>query len=325
MSTPQPTSELEDDDALLQMPIGIAAAAEAFIEGPAYTPPVDTLTGTPLGTYGDMLLVELNGFEGPLDLLLKLAREQKVDLAQISILALADQYLAYIHRAQKLRLEVAADYLVMAAWMAYLKSRLLLPRDNTTEEQNPAEMAALLAFQLLRLEAMQKAGAALLALPQLGTHFFRRGQASRIAEQEARRAANENADKSHIAWNVSLYELLSAMSEPLKRQQEASVYQVKATALFSTEAAYSRLSQMLGVMPEWSALQSFMPIVSEMDDDEDGDKANLSRRSAMAATFVASLEMAKNGLLEIRQEKTYGNIFLRRRETPQEPFVQSEV
>ena len=292
---------------------GVDAAVEAFIEGPAYAPVVSD---------ADALVVELGTYEGPLDLLLKLAREQKIDLAQISIVALADQYLDYIHKAQRLQLEVAADYLVMAAWMAYLKSRLLIPQQQTKDEPNPAEMAALLAFQLQRLEAMQKAGAQLFALPQLGNHFFKKGAASAIAVKLAEKSANENKDASApVTWNVSLYELLSAMSEPLKRQQEAKVYTIKALDLFSIEEAYKRLSNMLGVMPDWSSLESFMPLVTS----EHGEGSNLTRRSALAATFVASLEMAKNGLIEIRQEQKYGNIFLRRRETPVEAFVQSEI
>lgn len=311
----QPFDHIADDAADAVMPDlepadKIGAAVEAFIEGPAYTAPTSHDTA--------VLLVELGSFEGPLDLLLKLAREQKVDLAQISILALADQYLAYIHSAQRLQLEVAADYLVMAAWLAYLKSRLLIPA-TPTEEPNPADMAALLAFQLQRLEAMQKAGADLFALPQLGTHFFKKGAASKIAEK----AANDNKSDSDgaVSWNVSLYELLSAMSEPLKRQQEAKVYQIKPLDLFSIEEAYNRLSGMLGVMPEWSALESFMPIVEAAN----GEGSNLTRRSALAATFVASLEMAKNGLIEIRQEQRYGHIFLRRKdELSATPNVQSE-
>ena len=281
----------------------IDVAVEAFIEGPAYEPPA-------LHTDEAALRVDLGGFEGPLDLLLKLAREQKVDLAQISILALADQYLAYIHGAQKLRLEIAADYLVMAAWLAYLKSRLLLPREKT-DEPDAAEMAALLAFQLQRLAAMQKAGQQLLALPQLGTHMHRRGDAARLAEKLARQSANENSEAAPVSWTVSLYDLLSALSTPLQRQEADKVYRIKPLALFSTEEAYQRLSTMLGMMPEWSALVSFMPIVA-VEDGAEG--ANLTRRSALAATFVASLELAKNGLLELRQETTYGHIYLRRKE-----------
>lgn len=310
MSAPAvPTSAETEVDQLADQTTdsSVAAAVEAFIEGPAYD--ANMLADVD----PDALMVELGGFDGPLDLLLKLAREQKVDLAQISILALADQYLAYIHSAQRLRLEVAADYLVMAAWLAYLKSRLLLPQAPTAAEPNPAEMAALLAFQLQRLEAMQKAGADMFSLPQLGQYFFKKGQASKIAEK----AANENPNDRDVSWNVSLYELLSAMSEPLKRQQQAKTYRIAPLDLFSIEQAYERLTHMLGMMPEWSALESFLPLVET--------ESNLTRRSALAATFVASLEMAKNGLIEIRQENTYGHIFLRRRDEPVKPFVQSEA
>lgn len=292
----------------------IDTAVEAFIEGPAYTP---------LVADAEALVVELGAYEGPLDLLLKLAREQKVDLEQISIVALADQYLAYIHRAQRLQLEVAADYLVMAAWMAYLKSRLLIPQVQNTDEPNPADMAALLAFQLQRLEAMQKAGSKMFELPQLGLNFFKKGLASKLAEKNANE--NKAQDSGRVMWDVSLYELLSAMSEPLKRQQQAKIYEIKPLDLFSIEEAYKRLSNMLGVMPDWSSLETFMPLVTA----ENGDGSNLTRRSALAATFVASLEMAKNGLIEIRQEQNYGNIFLRRRPNyegvTQEAFVQGDA
>lgn len=293
----EPALTIHDED----MPAPVAA--DDFIDGPVFaTQRAD----------GDSLFVDLGAFEGPLDLLLKLAREQKVDLAQISILKLADQYLAYIHNAKKLELDIAADYLVMAAWLAYLKSRLLLPRPQK-EEPDAAEVAALLAFQLQRLQAMQDAGRRLFGLPQLGKTFYARGTAWKMAE----RIANENKHKP-VTWDVSLYELLSAMAEPLKRNEQQKVYQIKPMNLFSTEAAYHRLQAMLGVMPEWSALQSFMPLVDEGAD-------NLTRRSAMAAAFVASLEMAKLGMVEMRQDQRYGNIYLRRKENVVPNVIDEEV
>lgn len=285
----------------------------------ATQPAVDFIDGPPFDAAlamaqvdDDSLVVDLGAYEGPLDLLLKLAREQKVDLAQISILKLADQYLAYIHTAKKISLDIAADYLVMAAWLAYLKSRLLLPRPQR-EEPDAVEAAAMLAFQLQRLQAMQDAGRRLFGLPQLGKAFYARGAAFKVAE----RAANENVHKT-VQWDVSLYELLSAMAEPLKRNEQQKVYQIKPISLFSTEAAYNRLQAMLGVMPEWSALQSFMPIVDDTAD-------NLTRRSAMAAAFVASLEMAKLGMVELRQEQRYGNIYLRRKENAVPNVIEEEV
>lgn len=282
---------------------GQAPLADDFIDGKAFAvPEADS----------DSLFLDLGAFEGPLDLLLKLAREQKVDLAQISILKLADQYLHYIHSAKRLELDVAADYLVMAAWLAYLKSRLLLPRPQR-DEPDAAEAAAMLAFQLQRLQAMQDAGRRLFGLPQLGKAFYARGTAWKTAE----RAANENKHKP-AAWDVSLYELLSAMAEPLKRNEQQKVYQIKPINLFSTEAAYNRLQAMLGVMPDWSALQSFMPIV-----DENAD--NLTRRSALAAAFVASLEMAKLGMVELRQEQRYGSIYLRRKENVVPNVIEEEI
>lgn len=272
-----------------------ATSVDDFIDGPAFAAPENA------DADNDSLFVDLGAFEGPLDLLLKLAREQKVDLAQISIVKLADQYLEYIRNAKRLELDVAADYLVMAAWLAYLKSRLLLPRPQK-EEPDAEAIAAMLAFQLQRLQAMQEAGKRLLALPQMGKSFYGRGDSFKTAE----RAANDNRNKP-IAWDVSLYELLSAMAEPIKRNEQQKVYHIKPLNLFSMEAAYNRLQAMLGVMPEWSSLQSFMLIVEE-------GASNLTRRSAMAAAFVASLEMAKLGMVELRQDERYGSIYLRRKE-----------
>lgn len=307
MAQPAAESEAIAVDAVLAPHDGTAtnSAPDDFIDGPAFRLPATAYDP-------DTLVVDLGTFEGPLDLLLRLAREQKVDLAQISILKLADQYLAYIHNAKKLELDVAADYLVMAAWLAYLKSRLLLPRPQK-EEPDAAHVAALLAFQLQRLEAMQQAGLRLFKLPQLGKNFYLRGDAYRAAM----RAANQN-QQAPVSWDVSLYELLSAMAEPLKRNEQQKVYHIKEISLFSLEAAYLRLQNLLGVMPDWSALQSFMPLVEEAAD-------NLTRRSAMAAAFVASLEMAKQGMVELRQEQRYGNIYLRRKEHVVPNVIEEEV
>jgi len=192
------------------------------------------------------LVVDVEGFEGPLDLLLALARQQKVDLAKISILALADQYLAFIEAARQLRLELAADYLVMAAWLAYLKSRLLLP--EPPEEAGPSglELAEALQFQLRRLEAMQKAGAALMRLPRLGYDVFARG-------------APEGVEIIRIpVWQSSLYDLLKGYAEGHKKAP-TEPYHIEPTELFSMTDALERLTAMLGRMADWQSLMSFLP------------------------------------------------------------------
>ncbi len=237
------------------------------------------------------LVVSLEGFDGPIDLLLNLAREQKVDLSTISILALAEQYLAYIASARKLRLEIAADYLVMAAWLAYLKSRLLLP-DEPEEEPNSAAMAEALKFQLLRLEAMQKASAALLDLPQLGSDFFMRGcpEPMEITERPI--------------YYLPLYDLLSALGAP-QRRRKPETYDIKPTKLYSIEDSLRRMRRLLGGLPEWGALQGFLPSLKDHDP--------LEAKSALASTFSAVLEMVKAGELEVQQAETFAPIYLRGR------------
>lgn len=236
---------------------------------------------------GQLMLV-LDGFEGPLDLLLTLGRDQKVDLARISILALADQYLAFIDEARELRLELAADYLVMAAWLAYLKSRLLIPEPED-EEPSGEDMAAALAFQLQRLEAMKTAAQALFARPRLGQDVFARG-------------APEDIDiHRKSVYEVTLYDLLRAYGDHRKRQ-EGGVLRIQPVRLYSLEDAVRRLSDLLGHMPDWATLASFLP----------AEEGGLLTRSAMAAHFAATLELAKAGQVELRQDSAFAPIFLRR-------------
>lgn len=237
------------------------------------------------------LVLDLDGFEGPIDVLLTLARDQKVDLAKISILELADQYLSFIQRARHLRLEIAADYLVMAAWLAYLKSRLLLPEPEGEGEPSGAELAAALAFQLQRLEAMQQAGAKLLARPRLGQDFFRRG-----APETARIV-------SHTVYDVSLYDLLKAYGEQRGRRQDTALH-IAPTDLYSMDEALRRLTEMLGDAPDWRTLAAFLP----------RGLNGLVYRSAVAATFAASLELVRSGQVELRQDGAFGQIYLRTRE-----------
>lgn len=235
------------------------------------------------------LVVDLEGFEGPIDVLLSLARDQKVDLTKISILKLADQYLAFISAARRLQLEVAADYLVMAAWLAYLKSRLLLPEPAPPDEPSGAELAAALTHQLQRLEAMQQAGVRLFGRPLLGRDVFARG-------------APEGLPRTLIpVYDLTLYELLKAYGEGRQRQ-EGSVLHIEAPELYSMDDALHRLSSLLGRMPDWRTLSTFLPA---------GLRAGIVHRSAIAATFAASLELARSGKLQIRQDVAFGPIYLR--------------
>jgi segregation and condensation protein A len=237
------------------------------------------------------LVVALNGFEGPIDLLLNLAREQKVDLGKISILALAEQYLLFIASARKLRLEIAADYLVMAAWLAFLKSRLLLPEPQE-DEPDASLMAEALKFQLQRLEAMQKAAQQIQGMPQLGSEIFLRGKPEEI-EVEVK-----------PVYYLPLADLLTALAAPLRRRKPVA-YNIAPTRLYSLEESIEHLRKLLGVMPSWNALISFLPdIMGE----------GLEHRSAVASTFAATLELVKHGELELRQDGSFAPIYLRRRE-----------
>ncbi len=238
----------------------------------------------------DRLLLDLQGFEGPLDLLLALARDQKVDITKISILQLAEQYLAFIARARSLRLEVAADYLVMAAWLAYLKSRLLLPRDESADEPTGAEMAAALAFRLKRLEALREAAGRLMARPQLGRDRFARG------------APEAAAAVSSVVFKLSLFDLLNAYARNRQRAGPAALRLAEPADLMSIEDARNRLKALLGTVPEWTDLARFLP-------PELGD--GLAVRSAVASTLAAGLEMARAGEVQIRQDRAFGPILLR--------------
>jgi segregation and condensation protein A len=236
------------------------------------------------------LVLDLDGYEGPIDLLLALAREQKVDLAKLSILALADQYLAFIAAQRQLRLEIAADYLVMAAWLAYLKSRLLLP-EPPAEEDGPsgAELAAALRHRLQLLAAMQRAGGALMARPQLGRELFLRGAPEGLPTID------------RPVYQLGLYELLTAYAEG-HRRRHSQVLTIAPPVFHSLEDALHRLAQLVGHIPEWRELIGFLPA-----DLRDG----VFRRSALASTFAASLELARAGRIELRQDRAFGPIYLR--------------
>jgi segregation and condensation protein A len=254
---------------------------------------------------GDALLVvALEGFEGPIDLLLHLARDQKLDLAKISILKLAEQYLVFIEQARELRLEIAADYLVMAAWLAYLKSRLLLPKQERGQDEEPTgeELAAALAWQMRRLEAMQKAANDLMALPQKGVHVFGRGSEDGALETVV-----------HHQPTATIYDLLAAYARIKKRTEKPAAMRFTPMELHSIEEAVERLRNMLGHMPDWTTLGSFLPR---------GLQGGVVGRSAIAATLIASLELAKQGLIEVRQDTGFGPIWLRRAELQSEGMSQ---
>jgi segregation and condensation protein A len=235
------------------------------------------------------LVVDLDGYEGPIDVLLRLAREQKVDLTKISILQLADQYIAFISEARRLSLEIAADYLVMAAWLAYLKSRLLLPAPEPEDEPTAAELAEALAFQLQRLEAMQQAGARLMARSLLGRDVFGRGAPEGLQLV------------SRTMYDVTLYDLLKAYGDS-RRRGEPAVLEIRATELYSMDDALTRLGKIVGKVPEWRGLMSFLPA---------NLRGGLIERSAVAATFAASLELVRSGRLQLRQDIAFGPIYLR--------------
>jgi len=240
---------------------------------------------------GAQLVLDLDGFEGPIDVLLSLARDQKVDIARISILELAEQYLIFVREAQRLNLELAADYLVMAAWLAYMKSRLLLPEPENEEEPSGEEMAARLQFQLQRLDAMREAGKQLLARPRLGQDVFVRGA------PETFRA------ETTAVFDVQLFELLKAYAD-FKLRSEKEPLRIFATRLYSVEAALERLRPLLGETMEWARLESFLPV---------GLGDPVLTRSAVAAHFAASLELVRDGIADISQSGQYQPILIRKR------------
>ena len=240
---------------------------------------------------GEALIIDVDGFEGPLDLLLTLGRTQKVDLRHISILALAEQYLEFVERAKALRIELAADYLVMAAWLAFLKSRLLLPPEPGEEGPTGEEMAAHLAFQLERLAAMRKAAAKLMARDRLGRDFFARG----VPEQVER--------VREVRYTAGLLDLMQAYAR-IRTKDEFRPYVMDRENLVTMEEALDALRNRIGLAGDWTDLMSWLPQgwVSHPE----------RRRSATASTFAASLELAKAGKLQLRQDETFAPIKVRR-------------
>jgi segregation and condensation protein A len=238
-------------------------------------PPAETLT------------LELGAWEGPLDLLLALARVQKVDLREISILALVEQYLAFLEDAKALRLEIAADYLVMAAWLAYLKSCLLLPRE-VEADPSPEELALRLQLRLQRLKAMREAGARLLARDRLGRDVFPRGSPEGL--KVVRRAA----------WDADLYDLIAAYGA-IRARMTPAIHIVSRRPVMTLDQAIERVARMIGLRLDWASLESFLPDTTD----------DAFRRSALASSFVAALELARQGKVALRQEEAFSPLMLR--------------
>jgi len=256
----------------------------------------DPWEDTPLGLAerraAEALIVDVEGFEGPLDLLLSLARTQKVDLGRIAVLPLAEQYLAFVERARALRIELAADYLVMAAWLAYLKSRLLLPPDPAAEGPSAEELAAHLAFQLERLEAMRRAAAQLMARDRLGRDVFARGLPEPM---EARRT---------VRYDATLMDLLRAYAR-LRTRDEFRPWAFDRADVYGLDEALDRLKRELSERFGWLPLEAFLPLAWR--------STGVRRRSATAATFLAGLELTRQGRAEIRQAEPFGPLELRAR------------
>jgi segregation and condensation protein A len=240
----------------------------------------------------EALIVDVGAYEGPLDLLLTLSRTQKVDLRQISILALAEQYLAFVEKAKQLRLELAADYLVMAAWLAFLKSRLLLPPDPSEEGPTGEELAAHLAFQLERLEAMRNSAAKLMARDQLGRDFFARGITEDV--QRVRK----------VTYTATLLDLMQGYAR-IRTRDDFRPFVMDRAHVMTMEQALDRMRHLIGFAGDWTDISSYLPDGWNMDPQR--------VRSTTAATFAASLELAKEGKIEIRQGDMFAPIQIRKK------------
>ena len=237
----------------------------------------------------DDLIVNLEGYEGPLDVLLVLAKSQKVDLMQISILQLTEQYLVFIAEVRERNLELAADYLVMAAWLAYLKSNLLIPREESGEELSAEEMAERLKFQLKKLEAIRQVSEKLMNLPKLGSDFFERGMPEGIRLIRT------------PEYYLSLYDLLKSYADQRYKTAYSSMT-IERPPVYAMEDALVRLQRMIGSVPEWTRLETFLP-----REFSSGKRA----RSGVAGTLAASLELAREGLIEVQQLMPFGPVFIK--------------
>jgi segregation and condensation protein A len=241
---------------------------------------------------GEALIVDVDGYEGPLDVLLALARSQKVDLRKISILALVEQYLVFIAAARRMQLDLAADYLVMASWLAYLKSRLLLPEAESDGEPTPEELAERLTLQLQRLDAIRIAATRLMARDRLGLTVFSRGAPEGIRLVKTPQ------------YSDTLLDLLKAYATQRVKKDAGSNYRMPKFELYTIEDARHRLEKMLGIIIDWSSIDSLVP---------DGFEHGRKRRSGIASTLSASLEMARDGVLELRQMAPFAPLYMRAR------------
>ncbi len=239
----------------------------------------------------EALIIDVDGYEGPLDVLLTLSRTQKVDLRKISVLELARQYLVFVEKAKALRLELAADYLVMAAWLAFLKSRLLLPPDPSEEGPSGEELAAHLAFQLERLQAMRDVAARLMACDRLGRDFFARGQGEDVARIRT------------VKYSATLLDLMQGYAR-IRTRDDFRPFVMDRESVFTMEQALDRMRGLIGYAGSWTDMASYLP--------EGWDNNPVRRRSATAATFAASLELVKEGQLEMRQSEIFAPIQLRK-------------
>jgi segregation and condensation protein A len=253
-------------------------------------------TGRPAEIADDepALVVDVEGYEGPLDLLLALARQQKVDLAKISILALADQYLVFIEAARKIRLELAADYLVMAAWLAYLKSRLLLPEPPTADGPSAEDMATALANRLRRLEAIREASNRLMTRPQLQREIFPRGQPESIAEIR------------HPKYTATLYDLLTAYAAQRQSRVLTSVHLARRT-VWSLSEARASLERLVGIAEDWSRLDEYL--LSYVADPS-------QKATVFASSFAAALELVREGSMDLNQKEAFAPLYFRKRPPP---------
>ncbi|MES2254419.1 MAG: ScpA family protein [Pseudomonadota bacterium] len=261
----------------------------------------DDFESTAIIANDDALVVTVDGFEGPLDLLLTLARNQKVDIAKISVLKLADQYLEFIEAAKKINLELAADYLVMAAWLAYLKSRLVLPQEKAPEgEPSADEMATRLRWRLQRLDAMRAAATRLMNRERLGRDVFGRGDPEPVNVVKLR------------TYKDTLYDLLTSYATDRARRLGGKAYQPTVSPVLQIEEARERLERMLGRISDWSGLSRLLP------PDWQGGRR---RRSALASTLLACLELARDGKVELSQGAPFEEIYVRDRSGAHPPLA----
>lgn len=234
--------------------------------------------------------IQLDSYEGPIDLLLDLARKQKVDLAEISILKLSEQYIEFINNYKDIHLEIAADYLVMAAWLTYLKSRLLLPKDEVIEEHTPEQLEEALKYQLQRLEAFQNVSKIIYQRPLIGRDIFY-GSISEGVKV-----------KYNIEYSSNLYDLLKSYSIILQKNEQVKNLTIEISELYSVDESIKRLKNIFGNLSEWTNFFTMIPkFVSK----------KVVNKSIVSSNFVASLELAKNGYVEVKQGETFGNIYLR--------------